>query len=96
MENYDNTGISQGEKEYNELLKARIAEAEKNGKEPFSAEEFDKHYARFDLSDSATKIAGDPERIRMNMCGYYVAHPEVMTVKEYAEKLMDTEAWGGN
>ena len=40
---------------YYRLLEAKIAEAEAAGKEPFSAEEFDRYYTRFDLSDSSTK-----------------------------------------
>ena len=84
------------DEEYRKLLESKIAEAEKAGKEPFSAEAFDRYYTRFDLSDSSTKIANNPRRIRNELGGYYLVFPKVMTVKEYAEKLMERDSYGGN
>ena len=81
---------------YRELLESKIAEAEAAGKEPFSAEAFDRYYTRFDISDSSTKIANNPERISNTLSKYYIRYPDVMTVEEFAEKLMELDSYGSN
>lgn len=66
-----------------EALAKAIKEAEANGKEPFDLARFEK------LLNRGSQARREHER-REN---YYISHPEIRTLEDYAKHLIEIEPW---
>jgi hypothetical protein len=69
-----------------------MAKVEQKEKEPFDIQKLAEYY---DLTDDHGKLRVSPERIERLEMEYYLDNPDAKTLKDFGERLTDSDAWSG-